>query len=95
MTNAILQINALPRRFGLFTAVDGLDLAVNAGKSFSPLGSYGAGKTSSIPEWSDFLRPLNNRENGTDTFEGRVTRRCVKRVCPIEFPAGLALIPQV
>jgi ABC-2 type transport system ATP-binding protein len=49
MTNdTVLDINALTRRFGAFTAVDALTLAVGAGEVFGLLGANGAGKTTTI-----------------------------------------------
>jgi ABC-2 type transport system ATP-binding protein len=45
MSESVLQINALTRRFGRFTAVDAVTLSVNAGEVFGLLGSNGAGKT--------------------------------------------------
>jgi len=59
MTDAILQIKALTRRFGSFTAVDGLDLAVAAGESFALLGSNGAGKTTTIKMLTTLLKPTS------------------------------------
>src|ERR1035437_4557527 len=45
MSDFVLKIKTLPRRFGAFTAVDALTLSVNAGEVFGLLGSNGAGKT--------------------------------------------------
>ena len=45
MSDIVLEIKALTRRFGAFTAVDALTLSVNAGEVFGLLGSNGAGKT--------------------------------------------------
>ena len=45
MSDIVLDIKALTRRFGKFTAVDALTLSVNAGEIFGLLGSNGAGKT--------------------------------------------------
>jgi ABC-2 type transport system ATP-binding protein len=44
----VLEVKGLTRRFGAFTAVDALDLSVNAGEIFGLLGSNGAGKTTTI-----------------------------------------------
>jgi ABC-type multidrug transport system ATPase subunit len=48
MSDIVLEIKNLTRRFGAFTAVDALTLSVNAGEVFGLLGSNGAGKTTTI-----------------------------------------------
>lgn len=47
----------LTKRYGAVTAVDGLDLAVEAGTLFSLLGVNGAGKTTTIRMLSGLTRP--------------------------------------
>ena len=42
MSEIVLEIRALTRRFGALTAVDSLTLSVNAGEVFGLLGSTGA-----------------------------------------------------
>jgi ABC-2 type transport system ATP-binding protein len=49
MSDVVLEIKNLTRRFGAFTAVDALTLSVNAGEVFGLLGSNGAGKTTDLP----------------------------------------------
>ncbi|MGC4764554.1 ABC transporter ATP-binding protein [Micromonospora sp. DT46] len=50
MTTAppLIQARALVKRFGDFTAVDGIDVAVRAGEAFGFLGPNGAGKSSTM-----------------------------------------------
>ncbi|PKN44377.1 MAG: multidrug ABC transporter ATP-binding protein, partial [Deltaproteobacteria bacterium HGW-Deltaproteobacteria-17] len=43
-----IAVNGLVRRFGHFTAVDGLDLKVMKGEIYGLLGPNGAGKTTTI-----------------------------------------------
>ena len=43
MSEIVLEIKGLTRRFGSFTAVDALTLSVKAGEVFGLLGSNGAG----------------------------------------------------
>lgn len=53
MSDIVLDIKALTRRFGAFTGVDALILSVKAGEVFGLPGSYGAGKTTSLNENSN------------------------------------------
>ncbi|HEY4870755.1 MAG TPA: ABC transporter ATP-binding protein [Candidatus Dormibacteraeota bacterium] len=54
---AVLEIRGLTRRFGGLTAVDGVDLDVNAGEIVSLVGPNGAGKTTVFNLISGVLRP--------------------------------------
>jgi ABC-2 type transport system ATP-binding protein len=64
----ILETTALTRRFGDFTAVEGLTLAVEAGEVFGLLGANGAGKTVTIKMLTTLLPPTsgNARVAGFD-----------------------------
>jgi ABC-2 type transport system ATP-binding protein len=53
----VLEISALTRRFGTFTAVDSMNLSVHAGEIFGLLGSNGAGKTTTIKMLTTLLPP--------------------------------------
>jgi len=44
----LIEAHNLTRRFGSFTAVDGIDVSVQAGEVFGLLGANGAGKTTAI-----------------------------------------------
>ncbi len=57
MSEIVLEIKALTRRFGSFTAVDALSLSVNSGEVFGLLGSNGAGKTTTIKMLTTLLPP--------------------------------------
>jgi ABC-2 type transport system ATP-binding protein len=57
MSDIVLEIKNLTRRFGAFTAVDSLTLSVNAGEVFGLLGSNGAGKTTTIKMLTTLLPP--------------------------------------
>jgi ABC-2 type transport system ATP-binding protein len=52
---------ALTRRFGDFTAVDGVDVTVHRGEIFGFLGPNGAGKTTAIRMMLGLLRPTSGR----------------------------------
>jgi lipooligosaccharide transport system ATP-binding protein len=61
----LIEAHALTKRFGAFTAVDGVDLAIARGESFGFLGPNGAGKSSTMrmiaavsPVTSGYLRVL-------------------------------------
>lgn len=57
--NPVVEFDGLTKRFGGFTAVDDLDLAVEAGETFGFLGPNGAGKSTTIDLLLDFIRPTN------------------------------------
>ena len=57
MSDTVIEIKTLTRRFGAFTAVDALTLSVNAGEVFGLLGSNGAGKTTTIKMLTTLLPP--------------------------------------
>lgn len=48
MNNILIQTKNLTKRFGTFTAVDGLNLAVKGGEIYGFLGPNGSGKTTTI-----------------------------------------------
>ena len=55
-TDAIIEARGLVKRYGGFTAVDGVDLVVETGEVFGILGPNGAGKTTTL-EMIEGLRP--------------------------------------
>ena len=57
MNNAAVEIDNLTKRFGRFTAVDGISLTVNRGEIFGFLGANGAGKTTAIRMLCGLLLP--------------------------------------
>ena len=59
MSDVVLEIKNLTRRFGAFTAVDALTLSVNAGEVFGLLGANGAGKTTTIKMLTTLLPPTS------------------------------------
>jgi len=56
---AILETEALTRRFGGLTAVDGLSVSVGRGEAFGLLGPNGAGKTTVIKMLTTLLPPTS------------------------------------
>jgi branched-chain amino acid transport system ATP-binding protein len=67
MTEPLLKITNVTKRFGGFTALDGVDLAVAPGERFGLIGPNGSGKTTLINCISGSLR----NESGSITFLGK------------------------
>ncbi|HKU29411.1 ATP-binding cassette domain-containing protein [Arthrobacter sp. NyZ413] len=57
MTEPAIELTGLTKRFGSFTAVDGLSLSVERGEIFGLLGPNGSGKTTTIDMISGLSRP--------------------------------------
>ena len=80
----MIRLTALTKRYGKFTAVDGIDLEVPRGELFGLLGPNGAGKTTSLRMIVGILRPTS----GTVTIGGiDIQAR------PLEAKAQLGYIP--
>jgi ABC-2 type transport system ATP-binding protein len=62
----VIRIDALTKRYGEFTAVRGLDLAVNRAEVFAFLGPNGAGKTTTVRMLMGVLRA----SSGSATIDG-------------------------
>jgi ABC-2 type transport system ATP-binding protein len=57
----MLELVGVVKRYGKFTAVQGLDLTVHRGEIFGFLGPNGAGKTTTIRMAAGVLRPTSGR----------------------------------
>ena len=80
----MIRIDQLTKRYGRFTAVNGIDLAVPRGELFGFLGPNGAGKTTTFRMIAGILRPTS----GTIEVGGiDINRR------PLEAKARLGFIP--
>jgi len=55
----LIQLTRLTKRYGDFTAVNGLDLTVQRGELFGLLGPNGAGKTTTLRMISGILQPTS------------------------------------
>lgn len=53
----ILQVDAISKKFGNYTAVDNISFKVNSGKIFGLLGPNGAGKTTTIRMITNIISP--------------------------------------
>ena len=79
---ALLEIQDVSRRFGDFTAVDGVSLAIEAGEFFTLLGPSGCGKTTLLRMIAGFDRPDGGsiRLNGEDLVDRPPESRPVRTV---------------
>ena len=70
-SDAVLTTEALTRRFGELTAVDGVDLRVERGEFRSVIGPNGAGKTTLF----DLITGAQRPTSGSVRFDGTITPR--------------------
>jgi ABC-2 type transport system ATP-binding protein len=76
----MIRAQALLKRFGDVTAVDGVELCVSAGEILALLGPNGAGKTTTVRILAAILKPSEGRASiaGYDTVQNaRTVRRLV------------------
>ena len=74
-----VEVRGLVKRYGELTAVDGVDLTVNAGDVYGYLGPNGAGKTTSLRMMLGLIRPTEGhvRLFGRDPMESVAALRGV------------------
>src|SRR4030095_1954306 len=79
---ALLEIQDVTRRFGDFTAVDGVNLSIEAGEFFTLLGPSGCGKTTLLRMVAGFDLPDGGRIllNGDDLADRPPEDRPVRTV---------------
>jgi ABC-2 type transport system ATP-binding protein len=84
--NAMLEAVALRKEYDGNVALKGLDLKIEKGEIFCLLGANGAGKSTTINLFLDFIKPTSGqaRVNGLDAREH-----------PIETKKALAYIPEI
>jgi ABC-2 type transport system ATP-binding protein len=80
----MIQLNALTKRYGSFTAVDALDLTVPKGELFGFLGPNGAGKTTTLRMIAGILRPSAGTVhiNGIDVSKNPIAAKAVLGYIP-------------
>src|SRR6476620_8418925 len=80
----MIQLNALTKRYGSFTAVDALDLTVPKGELFGFLGPNGAGKTTTLRMIAGILRPTSGTAqiNGIDVSANPMAAKAVLGYIP-------------
>lgn len=81
-----IQAEGLVKRFGDFTAVDGVSFSVEKGEFFGLLGPNGAGKTTTIRMLNGILRP----DAGSIAIEGVDMNRS-----PLQAKQNMGCIPEV
>src|SRR3989304_1881175 len=82
----IIRARDIVKRYGTFTAVDGISFSVRAGECFGFLGPNGAGKTTTI-RMITCVSPLTA---GELTVDGMDVRREPRRI-----KAALGVVPQL
>ncbi|NJP34688.1 ABC transporter ATP-binding protein [Micromonospora thermarum] len=84
MAQPLIQARGLVKRFGDFTAVDGIDVEVRAGEAFGFLGPNGAGKSSTMRMIGCISPPSGGelRILGMDPVRGGPAIRARLGVCP-------------
>jgi len=87
----MIQTTGLTKRYGRFTAVDGVNLSIPAGQIYGFLGPNGAGKTSTIMMLLGILRPTSGsiRLFGEEYHSGRLDLRKRIGVVPEKQPLGM------
>jgi ABC-2 type transport system ATP-binding protein len=67
----VIQLKGLTKRYGRFTAVDSIDLAIPSGQLFGFLGPNGAGKTTTFRMIAGILQPTSGSAEigGIDIFQ--------------------------
>jgi ABC-2 type transport system ATP-binding protein len=93
MSNIAIATQQLTRKFGSLTAVDGIDLRVQAGQFFGFLGPNGAGKSTTIKMLTGLLAPTSGRMDllGLD-FQSHLVE--VKRQIGV-VPEGMGLFDRL
>ena len=61
MTKSIVSIKGLVKRYGTFTAVNGIDIEIKQGEVFGLLGPNGAGKTTTLECIEGMLKPSGGK----------------------------------
>ena len=90
---ALLDIQGVTRRFGDFTAVDNVSLAIEAGEFFTLLGPSGCGKTTLLRMIAGFDLPDGGRIllNGEDLADRPPEARPVRTVFQVNYIAPVGV----
>lgn len=90
---ALVETRALVKRFGAFTAVDGISFAVNRGEVVGFLGPNGAGKSTTMKLIAGFLEPTSGSASigGHDSQSDAIAARKLLGY----LPEGAPLYPDM
>jgi len=86
MTN-IIEVQNLTKKYGSFTAVDGISFEVQTGETFGILGPNGAGKTTTL----EMIEGLKSITSGNATLDGHDVKketRTVKSLIGVQLQAS-------
>ncbi|MFH0972037.1 MAG: ATP-binding cassette domain-containing protein [Candidatus Micrarchaeota archaeon] len=84
---AIIETQNLTKKFGTFTAVDGVSLDISEGEIFGLLGPNGAGKTTTISMLCTILKPTSGKAY-VDGFDVDKDQDRVRKSIGIVFQDG-------
>ncbi len=87
MTDDILQVRGLRKRYGDLVAVDGISFAVRSQEIFGILGPNGAGKTTTL-ECIETLRPFDEGEALVGGIDVRSRPQEVKSIIGVQLQAS-------
>ncbi len=87
MTDDILQVRGLRKRYGELVAVDGISFAVRSQEIFGILGPNGAGKTTTL-ECIETLRPFDEGEALVGGIDVRGRPQEVKSIIGVQLQAS-------
>ena len=91
MSDPIIRIEGLTKRFGAVAAVDKVDLDVARGELFALLGGSGCGKTTLLRLLAGLLRPATGRVHLQGRPLDSLTRRAIaQQVALVEQHADTA-----
>jgi len=76
LTNVIIEVDGLVKRYGKFTAVNGIHFKVREGEVFGLLGPNGAGKTTTM----EMIEGLRRPDEGKAVVAGFDTKKDLKKV---------------
>ncbi|MDF1556944.1 MAG: ABC transporter ATP-binding protein [ANME-2 cluster archaeon] len=92
-----IEAHALTKRFGELTAVDNLDLEVNAGDFFGFIGPNGAGKTTTLQMLSGQLPPTSGTAQvmGIDAASDPIAVKAAIGIVPeLEYPPSFLTVEE-